>query len=74
MADLTLSIQGMHCGACVRRVTQQLQQIPGVKPQEVNVGSARVAYDPREASPAVMVAALDRAGFKATPASTEEQG
>lgn len=42
MATLSLSIQGMHCAACVRRVTQRLQELPGVEPQEVNIGSARV--------------------------------
>jgi hypothetical protein len=28
---LELSIEGMHCGACVRRVTNALQTVPGVQ-------------------------------------------
>jgi cation transport ATPase len=42
---LNLAIEGMHCGACVRRVTTALQGIEGVTVKSVEVGSAKVAFD-----------------------------
>ena len=30
MAEFTLRIDGMHCGSCVRRVSQALAATPGV--------------------------------------------
>jgi copper chaperone CopZ len=65
MSNMTLSIEGMHCGGCVRRVTAQLQKVPGVQVQDVAVGSAKLAYDPQQASPETVVGALERIGFKA---------
>ncbi len=37
-----LTIDGMHCDACVRRVTQTLGSIPGVRVSRVQVGRAEV--------------------------------
>jgi copper chaperone/Cu+-exporting ATPase len=62
---LTLSIQGMHCGACVRRVTNALQEIPGVHVGSVAVGSARLEFAPDQATPAEIAAAVNRIGFSA---------
>jgi len=42
MATLTLRIENMHCGSCIRRVTQTLNTMPGTHADEVRVGSARV--------------------------------
>lgn len=66
MQTLNVTIGGMHCGACVRRVTQQLQQTPGLQVQEVSVGSARVAYDPKLTSPQAIIGAIERIGFQPT--------
>ena len=63
--SLTLSIEGMHCGACVRRVTTALSSVAGVKVENVEVGSASVAYDPAATSPAEIAAAVNRIGFTA---------
>lgn len=41
MAEWTLQIDGMHCGACVRRVTQALGAVEGLAVEEVRVGAAR---------------------------------
>ena len=41
MAEFTLRIDGMHCGSCVRRVSQALAGVPGVTVNEVRVGAAR---------------------------------
>ncbi|MBI5084822.1 MAG: heavy-metal-associated domain-containing protein [Acidobacteria bacterium] len=62
---LTLAIEGMHCGACVNRVTNALQQVDGVQVQRVEVGSAEVTYDPGKTAPAAIAGAVNRIGFKA---------
>ena len=45
MSEVNLRIEGMHCGACIRRVTQSLQAVPGVEVEEVRLGAARVKLD-----------------------------
>jgi copper chaperone len=62
---LNLAIEGMHCGACVRRVTSALQSVDGVKVNSVEVGSAKVAFDAAEITAQDITAALDRNGFPA---------
>jgi copper chaperone len=61
MSDITLHIEGMHCGACVRRVTQALERTPDTEVVEVRIGAARVKTD----DSAQAVAALARAGYTA---------
>jgi copper chaperone len=62
---LYLSIDGMHCEACVRRVTAALSGVDGVKVESVQVGSAEVAFDSGRVSPSQITAAVDRTGFSA---------
>jgi copper chaperone CopZ len=62
---LNLTIEGMHCGACVRRVTSALQSVEGVTVNSVEVGSATVAFDAAKTSAHAITAALDRNGFPA---------
>lgn len=62
---LNLAIEGMHCGACVNRVTAALQSVPGVTVSSVEVGSAKVAFDIAKATAQDLIAAVDRIGFQA---------
>ena len=62
MAVLTLQIDNMHCGACVRRVLQTLNGLPGTHAQEVRVGMARVQT---QVEPGVLEQALASVGFPA---------
>jgi copper chaperone len=62
---LILKIEGMHCAACVRRVTAALSQVPGVHVQQVEVGSAKLDFDPAQAAPEVIAAAVNKIGFNA---------
>ena len=68
MAVLTLQLENMHCGSCVRRVTQVLNALPETQANEVQVGMARVTTS---AAPAVLQEALSSAGF---PARVESSG
>ena len=54
---LNLTIEGMHCAACVRRVTTALQGVQGVTVQSVEVGSAKIAFNAAETSPQDITAA-----------------
>lgn len=66
MSTLNLTIENMHCGACVRRVTQTLNALPGTHAEEVQIGTARVTT---EAAPAQIEGALRAAGYPAHVAS-----
>ncbi|HEV2464966.1 MAG TPA: cation transporter [Acidobacteriaceae bacterium] len=61
MSEVTLNIDGMHCGSCVRRVTQTLERLPGAEVVEVRIGAARLKTD----DTAQAVAALAKAGYTA---------
>jgi copper chaperone len=62
MATLNLTIENMHCGACVRRVLETLNALPGTHAEEVTVGAARVRT---AAEPAQIEASLRAAGYPA---------
>jgi copper chaperone CopZ len=65
MAEFTLHIDGMHCGSCVRRVTQALAAVEGVVVNEVRVGTARLTSGQKPAPVDLALAALAKAGFTA---------
>jgi copper chaperone CopZ len=65
MAEFTLHIDGMHCGSCVKRVTQALAAVEGVVVNEVRVGSARLTANLDPAPVDLAFAALAKAGFTA---------
>lgn len=62
---IQLSIEGMHCEACVRRVANALAAVEGVRVDSVEVGSATVLADPARVTPQQIAAAVDRIGFRA---------
>jgi copper chaperone len=67
MAHLVLRIDNMHCGSCIRRVTQTLNALPDTHAEEVRVGSARLTST---AAPEQIQQALTAAGFPAFVEST----
>ena len=62
---LKLSIEGMHCEGCVRRVTAALQSVKGVELGSVDVGSAQMSFDPDQASANEIAGSVNRIGFSA---------
>ncbi|MGC2300715.1 MAG: heavy-metal-associated domain-containing protein [Acidobacteriaceae bacterium] len=64
MREVTLRIENMHCGACVRRVTQALENLPGVQIGEVRIGAARVEA-PDDVRESALVSAVEKAGYPA---------
>jgi copper chaperone CopZ len=67
MTTVTLSITGMSCDHCVRRVTKALAAVPGVTVRQVTVGHATVDYNDQPDALAAIVRALDDAGYEARP-------
>ena len=65
MAEFILRIDGMHCGSCVRRVTQALSSTAGVEVEEVRIGAARLKSSDDSPPVDATIAALAKAGFSA---------
>ncbi len=72
MAEVILRIDGMHCGACIRRVSQALAAQQGLSVKEVRMGLARIEADQQSAA-GEAVEALAKAGYKAHPESNLEE-
>jgi copper chaperone len=65
MSEFTLQIDGMHCGSCVRRVSQALAATEGIVVNEVRVGAARLTSATEPAPVDLAIAALAKAGYAA---------
>jgi Cu+-exporting ATPase len=65
LPEFTLRIEKMHCGSCIRRVSQALAFTNGLQVKEVRVGAARLSstQDPPPIDAAL--AALEKAGYPA---------
>ena len=59
---MRLSIEGMHCQACVRRVQKALEKVDGVQVESVEVGSAQVAMRPEQEQ--AVLEAVRKAGYQ----------
>ena len=72
---LELDIEGMSCAACVGRVEKVLQRVPGVVSANVNLAARRAHVELAGSVPtAALVAAVQKAGFGATPAAEVSEG
>ncbi|MDR3086775.1 MAG: heavy-metal-associated domain-containing protein [Azoarcus sp.] len=67
MDEVTIKVQGMTCGGCVRNVTRVLEALPGVSEVKVSLeqASATVRYDAGKLGIAAMRQAVENAGFDA---------
>jgi len=68
MSEFTLRIDGMHCGSCIRRVSQALASAEGMQVEEVRLGAARIKATDCIEKPApvdIALAALAKAGYSA---------
>ncbi|HKH49235.1 MAG TPA: heavy-metal-associated domain-containing protein [Thermoanaerobaculia bacterium] len=69
MEQTTLRIDGMSCGHCVSRVQKALSRLEGVHVDQVEIGSARVTYDPERAAMQRIREAVEDAGYAVRPAT-----
>lgn len=67
VAELPLSIRGMSCAACVRRVEQALRAVPGVLDASVNLALERADVRVLDGAvePGDLIAAVRQAGYEA---------
>jgi P-type Cu+ transporter len=72
-----LEIQGMTCASCAMRVEKALAKVPGVASVSVNLATekASVRFNDATSAPAStvdqLIAAVEKAGYHATPLATE---
>lgn len=63
MREQTLKIGGMSCGHCVMSVRRALEATAGIDVQEVQIGSATIAFDESTVAPEVAAQAVRDAGY-----------
>jgi Cu2+-exporting ATPase len=68
-STLTLAIENMHCGGCMRSIERAALGVQGVETARASLTAKRlsVTYDRNLASEVDFIAALERAGFVAAP-------
>ena len=73
---LSLAVQNMHCGGCLRSVENALNAVQGVSHARANLSVRRVSlrYDPNQCAEEDFISALTDAGFKASPMQGEQAG
>ena len=66
---MTLVVENMHCGGCMRKVEQKLGDLPGVASARANLSARRVTVisSKGRVSADDLIEALAQAGFKAAP-------
>ena len=66
-ASVTISIGGMTCAACAKRVEKVLGKLPGVVRAGVNFATekAAVTYNPRQVRLSAIREAIEKAGYQA---------
>ncbi|GAB7538572.1 heavy metal translocating P-type ATPase [Burkholderia sp. 3C] len=70
---IELDIGGMTCASCSSRVEKALAQVPGVSRASVNLATERASISGNASlSAAQLVAAVEKAGYRATPDETAE--
>ncbi len=57
-------IEGMGCAHCVKAVREALVGVPGLRVEDVQLGSATVSYDPALVSEDRIRAAVAAAGYE----------
>lgn len=67
MTEVTIKVEGMSCGGCVRNVTGVLKALAGVEDAEVSLeqASATVRFDPARVDVGALRQAVENAGFDA---------
>ena len=67
MRTITLNIEGMHCGGCVKSVTRVLTELDGIQSADVQLeGKANITFDENRVNVAQLIEVIEDAGFDAT--------
>ncbi len=73
---LTLVIENLRCGGCLKSVERAALSVPGVAHARANLAAKRIAiaYDGTQADAADLIDALGKAGFAAAPLQEAKPG
>jgi copper chaperone CopZ len=63
----TYSVSGMTCEHCVRSVTEEVAEVPGVEAIEVDLATGRLVVRGDGVEQAAIRAAVDEAGYALVP-------
>ena len=76
LQTLTLAVENMHCGGCLRSVERAALGVAGVASARANLSAKRVSidYDPARTGEPAVIEALVRAGFRAAPMQSAKPG
>ena len=67
MKTITFNIEGMHCGGCVKSVTQVLTELDGVQSADVQLeGKANITFDENRVNVAQLIEVIEDAEFDVT--------
>lgn len=67
----TFATTGMTCGSCVARVERALKAVPGVTAATVNLANETAQVTTTAATPATLIAAIEKAGYEARLMDTD---
>ncbi|QEQ58571.1 heavy-metal-associated domain-containing protein [Haemophilus influenzae biotype aegyptius] len=63
MKTITLNIKGIHCGCCVKSLTQVLTELDGVQSADVQLeGKANITFDENRVNVAQLIEVIEDAG------------
>ncbi|NTF31231.1 heavy metal translocating P-type ATPase [Rhizobium skierniewicense] len=69
---ISVSVEGMTCASCVRRVEMATGKVPGVAASSVNFATKRLTVEPAEGfSAKTLVAAVKKIGYEVAPKTIE---
>ncbi|MDF1644320.1 MAG: heavy metal translocating P-type ATPase [Pseudomonadales bacterium] len=73
--EIFLSIEGIHCAACVWLLERQMNQLSGVQEATVNLSNhrARVRWDPKKTKISTVFSAIQAIGYKAHPFQPQQE-
>lgn len=66
---VTISVDGMHCAGCAKKVESKLKAITGVEAVKIDVKTGTVTVSPqakKELSPRVLWETVEKAGYQPT--------
>ena len=66
-ASTTLTVEGMHCGGCAKKIAAKLKAIPGVEDVQADVKTSQISVSTKanqRASARAMWEAVEKAGYK----------
>ena len=72
--DVTIPVEGMSCGSCVRHIRRALDEHPGVKTAEVNLAEREVTvcFNPERTGVAAIVETIRNSGYRALMPEEQE--